>query len=98
MSFPCTKCGACCRRAYAVSAGSLPVDERGFCAHLTARNECAIYDQRPDICRITPQAAERMGMDWGEFVTGNVQRCNKYIEEDGMPPHFRVNLLDALRG
>lgn len=44
----CTKCGACCV-APDISALGKAVGVR--CPHLTADNLCAIYENRPQICR-----------------------------------------------
>jgi len=44
----CTKCGACCV-APDIAALGKPLGVR--CEHLTADNLCAIYQNRPKICR-----------------------------------------------
>jgi Fe-S-cluster containining protein len=44
----CSKCGACCV-APDIAALDKPLGVR--CAHLTADNLCAVYQDRPDICR-----------------------------------------------
>ena len=44
----CTKCGACCV-APDIAALGKPLGIR--CEHLTADNLCAVYDDRPQICR-----------------------------------------------
>jgi Fe-S-cluster containining protein len=44
----CTKCGACCVAPDISSLGK-PLGVR--CQHLTAENLCAVYDDRPQICR-----------------------------------------------
>ena len=44
----CTRCGACCV-APDIAALDKPLGLR--CPHLTADNLCAVYDQRPRICR-----------------------------------------------
>ena len=48
-AFPCTKCGACCRRA--PQTGWVPAAENGHCLHLQDDNTCGIYETRPQICR-----------------------------------------------
>ncbi len=48
MSHECTRCGACCV-APDIAALDKPLGVR--CRHLTADNLCAIYEQRPEICR-----------------------------------------------
>ncbi len=44
----CTRCGACCV-APDISSMGKPLGER--CPHLTADNLCAVYENRPQICR-----------------------------------------------
>ncbi len=45
----CTKCGACCI-APDISSLNKPAGVR--CQHLTDENLCAIYDKRPEVCRV----------------------------------------------
>ncbi len=75
MSFPCTRCGACCR-----AIGALPEMREydlgnGVCKHLTPDNECAIYDERPALCRIDllrpPAFTEKHWFDL------NIEACRK---------------------
>ena len=49
--FACDKCGACCKHLR--EAGVLPDFDRGdgICKYLNSKNECDIYNTRPDICR-----------------------------------------------
>lgn len=50
MSFPCTACGACCRRLPVVSPMALA---DGSCRHLDpGTNLCTVYAQRPLACRV----------------------------------------------
>ncbi len=49
LKFQCSSCGACC--ATAGSDGRMPNRGDGACVHLTDENLCAIFDDRPDICR-----------------------------------------------
>jgi Fe-S-cluster containining protein len=44
----CTRCGACCV-APDIAALDKPLGLR--CPHLTADNLCAVYEQRPAVCR-----------------------------------------------
>jgi hypothetical protein len=44
----CTKCGACCVAPDISSLGK-PLGVR--CPHLTPDNLCAVYENRPQICR-----------------------------------------------
>jgi Fe-S-cluster containining protein len=44
----CTRCGACCV-APDISSLRKPLGQR--CPHLTADNLCAVYEDRPAVCR-----------------------------------------------
>jgi Fe-S-cluster containining protein len=44
----CTRCGACCV-APDIAALDKPLGVR--CLHLTSENLCAVYDDRPEVCR-----------------------------------------------
>lgn len=56
MTFPCTKCGACCRRVDAV-ADLADLDRGdGACVHLAGDNTCRIYEERPKACRVDDNA------------------------------------------
>ena len=57
MSFPCTKCGACCHVAGYI--GFMPKREDGACVHLSADNTCEIYEDRPPECRV-PDGPKRL--------------------------------------
>jgi uncharacterized protein len=58
MNFPCTSCGACCRHLPAASP--LNVGD-GICRHLDPHDQrCAVYEQRPLICRVDELYRERL--------------------------------------
>lgn len=59
--FPCAKCGLCC---HDVRGLDLPLAADGRrCAHLKHNNLCAIYDERPPVCRVrNHQWAENLKM------------------------------------
>lgn len=92
-NFPCTCCGACCRRVGFVSqeildSAGLEAKEDGSCTHLV-NNQCSIYEERPEICRV----------DWNPLglsqeanykLTASV--CNLWMDQDGVDPSLRVAL------
>ncbi len=55
MGFECSKCGACCRFVGAVAEMQAYDRGDGACRHLTPGNLCAIYETRPEICRVDAQ-------------------------------------------
>ena len=59
---------------------ALPLKPDGSCMNLRADNTCAIYEVRPEICRIR-----------GRFEA-NASACNHMQVEDGIAESFRVKL------
>jgi len=88
MSFPCTSCGACCRDVkifdnYPALKGILAYKEDGSCVNLTEENLCAIYDTRPELCRIPQGLSRRM-------LLGTAHECNRLQEKYGIGEEYRV--------
>lgn len=57
--FNCNKCGLCCSEipAYAVLKFGLPLHPRGKgCANQNEDKTCSIYETRPEVCRVKPDA------------------------------------------
>ena len=52
MTFPCTKCGACCRRAHLVTPFKYGDRVNGGCTFLLKDNTCEVYDKRPLVCSV----------------------------------------------
>jgi Fe-S-cluster containining protein len=73
----CTKCGACCV-APDIAALGKPLGVR--CPHLTDDNLCAVYENRPQICR--DYAADWL-CDLVQAPTLD-QRVQKYLRVFGM--------------
>lgn len=103
--FPCSGCGACCRRIkQAVEHHNIinkkhPLyfphkwDINGICEHLGDDNKCKIYSQRPLLCNIE-KYAEYIGADKNEFFSINIRACNQLMDIDGIPLLFRIKLDD----
>ena len=92
MTFPCTRCGACCRRV-----GLSPVTRDlagpdGACRHLSPDSTCSIYETRPDVCRIDLMI-ERWGFDRRLAYEATAILCNTWMREDGSgtPVELTVN-------
>jgi Fe-S-cluster containining protein len=86
MTFPCTSCGACCRRIGQSQGHGLPVNPDGSCGHLK-NNLCEIYDTRPDFCRI-----DHMIGDKPQLLELTARLCNQFQVEDGMGEEFRLKV------
>lgn len=82
MRFYCNGCGSCCRRIGLV----LPLFDRGdsTCVHLTEKG-CAIYNERPLICRVDLyHATQDTGMPLEAWHKVNNDKCVEMQFEDGM--------------
>lgn len=106
--FPCSSCGACCRRiktaVHNLGIGNVKRDdeyyfpyqwdESGRCEMLTEDNKCAVYDNRPIICNID-KFCEEAGMSKKNFYEGNIDFCNKMMDEDGVDQKFRIRIKES---
>jgi Fe-S-cluster containining protein len=101
-SFPCTGCGSCCKRIEKVvqmmnvKDKNDPLyfpyewDQDGVCEHLDKNTyRCKIYYKRPLICNVD-RIAKYLNLDKGKFYELNISACNKMMDEDGVPLHFRI--------
>ena len=89
--FACTRCGACCR-SVSFSPLTAWLDKGdGICQHLDEQTElCAIYESRPDVCRIDLQYEVHYvrHLSWKEFSDLNLQCCEalqKRISDTSTP-------------
>lgn len=82
MKFPCSKCGACCRKIgkiYPELEGP-----SGACIYLSEDNLCSIYPDRPLLCNVDKYYDEFLKdkMSREEFYNLNLAACKKLQEED----------------
>ena len=91
-TFPCTKCGACCRRAHLIG-GFLYADyKKGGCIMLV-NNICNIYKDRPPICSIDNVRKILYSTEnQTTYYKETALLCNKMIKEDNMDKKYFVNL------
>lgn len=89
--FPCTQCGACCRRAGEMKGFPEPLNEDGSCVHLQDDNRCGIYKDRPIVCRVNglfEHIAPDMSIEqWHKM---NIDACNKMIHEDELSEEYLI--------
>jgi len=101
MKFPCSGCGSCCKRIKYVVEGlnlkdkSSPLyfpygwNEHGICENLSSENKCKVYDKRPLICNIE-KLTDYLGYEKQSFYLANIEACNRMMDEDNVPLHFRI--------
>lgn len=85
MKFECSQCGLCCKLASpaVLDAIGLPHAPSGGCGHLLPDNTCAIYETRPDLCRVDRMPKYMPHLTWDQIVTLNHQACDELIEKHG---------------
>lgn len=80
-SFPCERCGSCCRKISAIPQLSHWDDGTGVCAQLGANGLCRIYSERPDVCRFEyVYETYFKDTDVGEFIKMSKGICVKLRE------------------
>jgi Fe-S-cluster containining protein len=71
VAFKCWRCGACCR----FIGFKIPALDRGdkACIHLQEENNmaCAIYENRPLVCRLDPERPEEEQEKWCKLMEEN---------------------------
>lgn len=100
--FPCTGCGACCKRLHAVPQDLFPQDwilPNGHCGFLNKVNACTIYSERPPVCKTremfkkqTREKGPFKGMNRKEYYRATAEVCNRWQEEDGIDEKYRVHI------
>ena len=86
MNFPCTSCGACCRRVYLVDVSM--AKENGHCINLNDDNTCNIYDTRPEICRINFNKHKKTFSSEKAYFEATEYFCKSFIDLDGMDKKY----------
>ena len=91
--FPCTSCGACCRRLNIVPKeilrkNGLKADSTGRCQHLLKDNKCRIYKNRPQMCVVDHRKTNTNPDVYYKTVADT---CNQWMDED-KSPYKRVKL------
>lgn len=78
MSFPCYRCGACCRHVNVAPETQMLDRGDGICRYYDVEQKlCSIYSNRPEICRIDLQYKLYYSdkMSWDDFVALNLSAC-----------------------
>jgi Fe-S-cluster containining protein len=97
VKFPCTQCGACCKRAG--ETGLMPSKKDGSCIYLSDDNRCSIYSQRPDICSVYKMYKKYKtkkllpkGTSERDYYKLTAKICNQFIEEDGLDDKYKIDI------
>lgn len=98
MSFPCTSCGACCRRIDNAKdiINTSPVysfpyswDESGRCEMLGDDNKCKVYENRPTICNVD-KLRKALGVSKKKFYAINIEGCHSLMKLEGIYDTYKI--------
>ena len=103
MSFPCTKCGCCCKRVGKVVLSLITAgitkdhplyfpylwSAQGACEKLID-NQCGVYDHRPLICNID-KLTEYFSLPPESRYQINIDACNRMMDDDNIDPALRIS-------
>lgn len=94
MSFPCTRCGLCCKNIGGIRELTQYDSGAGICKHFQPELGCLIYESRPLVCRIEEgyDLYARDSVTKVEYIKLNAEVCNRLQEEAGMAIEFRVRI------
>ena len=83
MKFPCSRCGACCRKIGLIYP-ELARPDGGGCKYLSEDNLCTIYPNRPLLCNVDKFYDEFLKdkMSREDFYELNLSACKKLQEDE----------------
>jgi uncharacterized protein len=93
--FPCTSCGLCCQNITNIEELKTYDLGNGTCKYFDCiSNECTIYSDRPDICRVDKMfdLVYNKKFTQEEFYIGNAKICNHLQEKYRMDKNFRIKI------
>ena len=96
MTFPCSGCGLCCQNISNIPELSAYNLGNGICQHFDmTKNECQIYDTRPNICRVEKMFELKYKKYFTKevFYKENAKVCNTLQEKYGLNESFRINII-----
>lgn len=94
MVFPCSQCGACCRKVGNSHLTRLLDRGDGVCRHLDTKTElCLIYEDRPSICRVDESYlmfSQQMSLE--QYYAANIAVCNTLQSGRTVSPLNRISM------
>ncbi len=93
MNFLCSSCGACCRLAGLLNGAKhgLPISKDGSCLHLKD-NKCSIYENRPDICRVSKMTGNKNNVSRKEYYIEATKNCHKLIDLFNLDKKYKIDI------
>ena len=95
MSFPCSRCGACCKNLHHIKPLASFHSGDGICNYYSESLGCRIYQHRPLLCRIDEgyEVLFSRLLDKKSYYEKNARACNLLQKQAGLDDHFRVKLI-----
>ena len=97
--FPCTQCGACCRRAG--ETGLMPSKEDGSCVYLNGENQCDIYEDRPEHCSVKSMFTKKKKQEsipkdisYKQYCIHSTKICHVMIDSLGLDERYKVDIRE----
>jgi len=93
--FPCSGCGLCCQNISKIKELKDYNLGNGVCRYFNLQtNECEIYDNRPDICRIDKMFRMHYHKYFTieEFYIENAKVCNSLQNKYGIDKSFKIKI------
>jgi len=95
MNFLCSSCGACCLEA---SKFGLPDRGDGACGHLGENNECLVYEDRPDICRVDNLYKNFKNLiTKKQFYIETTKTCHSLIDNYKLDDSYKIDIKEYER-
>ena len=71
----------------------MPANEEkaGACVHLTNEMQCAIYETRPDVCRVDVMQQRNKAIDRIEYYRRATEVCHDLIDVLGIDKSFKID-------
>ena len=97
MEFKCSSCGACCL----VAGGKFGLRNRGDggCSFLNNKNQCSIYEFRPNICRVDKMYNIRKknnehNLSKKQYYIKNTIACHKLIDFLKLDKSYKIPIKE----
>lgn len=95
MTYPCTKCGLCCKNLKGITELDFLHNGNGVCKFYDEIKACTIYEERPLHCRIDEGFYKlfiNSGLTLQEYYKKNAEICNQLQQENQINLAFRINI------
>jgi len=95
--FPCSGCGLCCKHIESITELKDYDLGNGVCKHLDViTNSCAIYDSRPDICKVDKMFDMEYHKYFSkkDFYVKNAEVCNSLQKIHKVDKSYRVKIKE----